>query len=82
MKPLIKHYDLNYETTSIQAAHAQAKILLKKKENVRSLGHIAGHLLQLKRAETAMQSPNVRSFSGIVRTFVFMFKKDQGVSLS
>ena len=49
MEPLIKHYDLNYEAISIQAAHAQAKILLKKR-NVGSLGDIAGHLLQLKRA--------------------------------
>ena len=50
METLIKHYDLNYETISIQAAHAQAKILLKKNENVGSLGDIAGHLLHLKRA--------------------------------
>ena len=69
MEPLIKHYDLNYETISIQAAHAQAKILLK---NVCSLGDIAGHILQ-RSIKTAMHSPNVRSFYGIVRTFVFMF---------
>ena len=58
---------------SIQAA--QAKILSKKQEYVGSLGDIVGHILQLKSLQRAVKianhSPNVRSFYGIVRTFVF-----------
>ena len=51
MEPLIKQYDLNYETISIQAANAYTYIGEDSfEEDVGSLEDIAGYLLQLKRA--------------------------------